>query len=145
MSTSSSPTTPWARTATALTPIDERVVELTGWPSAGRGSPPGPPTHRLIADIAGGYDVVVSGADKWHQLLDPDWYGGAAGRDGRSARLPTVALAPRPPWALPGDDPAADPPDGVEFVVLHTDPAHHEVSATAVRSGRAEWRAAPPR
>jgi hypothetical protein len=45
---------------------------------------------------------------------------------------------------MPGDDPAADPPEGVEVVVLETDPTHHPVSATAVRDGRDEWRARPP-
>jgi hypothetical protein len=127
----------------ALTPIDERVAELTrlaaGRPWLVAGTTP----HRLVADIADGYDVVVIGADKWHQLLDPDWYGGTPERDEALRRLPTVALAPRPPSTLPGDDPAADPPEGVEVVVLDTDPTHHEVSATAVRAGRHEWRARP--
>jgi hypothetical protein len=127
----------------ALSPIDERVAELTrlaaGRPWLRAATTP----HRLVADIAEGYDAVVIGADKWHQLLDPDWYGGAAARDEALRRLPLVALAPRPPWTLPGEDPAADPPEGVEVVVLATDPAHHEVSATAVRAGRHEWRARP--
>ncbi len=127
----------------ALTPIVERVAALTrladGRPWLTAGATP----HRLVADIAEGYDAVVIGADKWHQLLDPDWYGGLAERDIALRRLPTVALAPRPPWALPGEDPSADPPDGVDVVVLDTDPAHHEVSATAVRAGRHEWRAGP--
>ena len=30
---------------------------------------------RLVADIADGYDVVIMGADKWHQLHDPTFYG----------------------------------------------------------------------
>ncbi len=127
----------------ALTPIDERVAALArlaeGRPWLTAGTTP----HRLVADIAEGYDVVVIGADKWHQLLDPDWYGGRTARDTALRRLPTVALAPRPPWALPGEDPSADPPEGVEVVVLDTDPAHHGVSATAVREGRSEWRASP--
>lgn len=125
----------------ALTPVHERVTELArlaeGRPWLAAGTTP----HRLIADIAQGYDVVVIGADKWHQLLDPAWYGGTTERDEALRRLPTVALAARPPWTLPGDDPAAEPPAGVEIVVLDTDPSHHEVSATAVRAGRHEWRA----
>ena len=51
------------------------------------------------------------------------------------------ALAPRPPWPMPADDPAAEPPAGVAVVILDTDPAHHPVSATEVRAGREEWRA----
>lgn len=98
----------------------------------------------LLADIATGYDVVVLGADKWHQILDPAWYGGVAGRDAALRRLPVIALAPRPPWTMPDDDPSVAPPPGVEIVVLQTDPAHREVSATGVRAGRHEWRALPP-
>ncbi|MCD9624177.1 hypothetical protein [Rhabdothermincola salaria] len=97
----------------------------------------------LLADIAVGYDVVVLGADKWHQLLDPSWYGSAERRDEALRRLPLLALAPRPPWTLPGQDPGADPPCDLAVVVLDTDPAHHPVSATAVRDGRHEWRARP--
>jgi len=127
----------------ALSPIDERVAALV---RLGEGRPwltAGTTPHRLLADIAEGYDAVVLGADKWHQLLDPDWYGGRAERDDALRRLPTVALAARPPWTLPGEDPSADPPEGVEVVVLDTDPAHHHVSATAVRAGRHDWRAGP--
>ena len=95
----------------------------------------------LIVDIAEGYDVIVVGADKWAQVLDPVWYGGVAERDEALRRLPLVALAPRPPWPMPPADSAAVPPDWVEFVVLDIDPRHHEISATAVRAGREEWRA----
>ncbi|MEA3216292.1 MAG: nicotinate-nucleotide adenylyltransferase, partial [Acidimicrobiia bacterium] len=28
-------------------------------------------TQQLLADIAEGYDVLILGADKWHQVLDP--------------------------------------------------------------------------
>ena len=55
---------------------------------------------RLVADIADGYDVVIMGADKWHQLHDPTFYGGpevepAAAMDRALERLPH-RLAPRP-------------------------------------------------
>lgn len=130
--------------ADALTPVDDRVAALArlaeGRPWLHAGTTP----HRLVADIAQGYDVVVLGADKWHQLLDPSWYGGTAERDRALRRLPTVALAARPPWPLPGEDPSAEPPPGLDVVVLDTDPAHHPVSATAVRRGRHDWRALPP-
>ncbi len=87
--------------------------------------------RQLIADIAEGYDVVVMGADKWRQLHDVDFYGGSElARDEALARLPDVAIAPRPPTPIPIDAGA---------VVL--DIPHHlaEVSSTAVREGRAEW------
>lgn len=124
-----------------LSPIDDRVAELRA--IAGDDGRLGVVTtaDSLLADIAEGYDVVVLGADKWHQVLDPVWYGDNDARDEALRRLPTIALAPRPPWPLPGEDRSADPPAGVEVVILATDPAHHEVSATGVRSGRHEWRA----
>lgn len=127
----------------ALTPVDERVAELARLATGRPWLRAGTTALRLVADIAEGYDVVVIGADKWHQLLDPGWYGDLESRDHALRRLPVVALAPRPPWTLPGQDPDADPPDGVEVVVLDTDPMHHDVSATAVRAGRHEWRARP--
>lgn len=85
---------------------------------------------QLVADIAEGYDVVVLGADKWVQLHDVTFYGGsAAARDAALARLPAVAVAPRPPAPVPLDD----------AVVLDI-PAHlSAVSSTAVWDGRREW------
>lgn len=84
---------------------------------------------RLLADIAEGYDVVVMGADKWAQVVDPSWYGGSsAARDAAVARLPVVAVAARPGHPLP---------DAV--VNLDVDPDHGEVSSTAVRSGAHHW------
>lgn len=85
---------------------------------------------QLIVDIAEGYDLVVMGADKWAQVHDPAFYGGdPTARDRAVARLPAVAVAPRPPHPLPADR-ALDVPDWVG-----------EVSATAVRAGRYDWRA----
>jgi len=89
---------------------------------------------RLLVDLACGYDVLVLGADKLAQLLDPTWYGSVAARDAAIARLPTVAVAPRAGSPLP--DPA---PPGLRLVVLDTDPAHLVVSASGVRDGRIEW------
>ena len=84
--------------------------------------------EQLIADAAAGYDMVVMGADKWIQIMDPAFYGGSLqARDAALARLPTVAVAPRPPF---------DVPDGV--VVLDVS---HEASSTAVRDGQTEWMA----
>ena len=85
---------------------------------------------QLVADIAEGYDVVVVGADKWAQLHDVTFYGGSeTTRDAALARLPEVAVAPRPPAPLPADG----------AIVLDI-PAHlAEVSSTAVWGGRQEW------
>ena len=89
---------------------------------------------RLIADIAEGYDVCVVGADKWHQLHDVEFYGGsAAARDAAIARLPVLAIAPRAGCEVP--------PPGGRVVLLARDPAHAEVSSSAVRAGRDDWRA----
>jgi cytidyltransferase-like protein len=78
-----------------------------------------------IADIADGYDVLILGADKWAQVLDPSFYSSGADRDAAVARLPKLALAPRHGLSLP---------DGC--VVLDVDLSH--VSSTAARAGRVE-------
>jgi hypothetical protein len=60
---------------------------------------------QLLADIAEGYDVLVMGADKWHQVLDVRYYGGSsAARDAAVARLPRLAIAPRPPLDVPASN-----------------------------------------
>jgi nicotinate-nucleotide adenylyltransferase len=89
--------------------------------------------HQLLADIAAGYDLLVVGTDKWLQLHDPRFYDGSP-EAMRTAldRLPPVAVAPRSGVALPV---------GAGVTVLDVDPVHHEVSSTAVRAGRFEWRA----
>ncbi|HZB71332.1 MAG TPA: hypothetical protein VE395_04305, partial [Acidimicrobiales bacterium] len=89
--------------------------------------------HRLLADVAAGYEVLVVGADKWAQLHDPSWYESTDDRDAALARLPRVVVAPRAGFVLPED---------VE--VLDVDPEHHHVSSTAVRAGRHDWRADRP-
>lgn len=96
--------------------------------------------HRLIADIAAGYDAIVMGADKWAQVLDPSWYEDAAARDVALAALPAVGLAPRatdaPTTAAPALLPAT-----LRIVELDVHPSHRTVSATSVRAGRREWMA----
>ena len=83
----------------------------------------------LLVDVAAGYDVVVMGADKWAQVVDPAWYGGSeARRDEALRRLPTAAVAARPGWPVP---------DGV--VPLRLEGSHGAVSATGVRSGTHDW------
>jgi hypothetical protein len=86
---------------------------------------------QLLVDIAAGYDVLVVGADKWAQVVDPAWYGGSvAARDDALARLPEVVVAPRPPWPVPS---------GRGLVV---DEDHLPVSATAARTVEPGWMAA---
>lgn len=88
--------------------------------------------HRLVADIADGYDVVVLGADKWLQLHEPSFYGSAAAMRAALRRLPTVALAPRAGVRLP---------EALPVHVLAVPAEFHSVSSTAVREGRTDWRA----
>jgi hypothetical protein len=84
--------------------------------------------HRLLVDIARGYDVLVMGADKWQQVNDPRYYGGSpAARDAALAALPELAIAPRPPVAIAAEHALSLP-------------AHHaEVSSSAVRAGSRAW------
>ena len=90
--------------------------------------------RQLVADIAERYDVCVVGADKWHQLHDVGFYGGSSEAcDAALARLPILAVAPRHGFPLPAPAPG--------LVLLDVDPAFHQVSSTAVRAGRDEWRA----
>jgi nicotinate-nucleotide adenylyltransferase len=115
----------------AQTPVDERVSLLTQLAEGRPWLAVAVTDARLLADVAAGYDVLVVGADKWAQLHDPSWYDGSVEeRDAALARLPRVVVAPRAGFPLP---------DGVE--VLDVDPAHHQVSSTAVRAGRHDWRA----
>lgn len=78
--------------------------------------------HRLVVDLAQGYDAVVMGADKWRQVTDPAWYDDdPAARDAAVDRLPRVLVAPR----------ADDRPEGVELLDVHPD--HLHVRASAIR------------
>ena len=78
-----------------------------------------------LADIAQGYDVLVLGADKWSQVLDPGFYASVDERDAAVARLPRLAVAPRHDFELP---PAC--------VLLDVDLSH--VSSTAAREGQTD-------
>jgi hypothetical protein len=103
-----------------LRPIDDRVAELTAISSGNARIGVTMTPHSLVADIAEGYEVIILGADKWHQVLDPVWYAGIDARNEALQRLPLVALAARPPWTMPGEDASADPPVGVDVVILDT-------------------------
>jgi hypothetical protein len=119
----------------AHTSVAERLAAIEAAAAAGRPWLRARATgEQLIADIATGYDVCIVGADKWHQLHDPAFYGGSVdGRDEALARLPLLAVAPRAGVAAPEPGP--------HVVLLDVDPAHAEVSSTAVRAGRHDWRA----
>jgi nicotinamide-nucleotide adenylyltransferase len=81
---------------------------------------------RLLVDIAHGYDVLIMGADKWAQVLDPSWYGSEAARDAARAELPRVLVAPRPGFETSGAE------------VLPLDDDHGHVSSSAAREGQWE-------
>lgn len=88
----------------------------------------------LLVDIAAGYDWVIVGADKWEQINELQWYGyEAQRRDEAIAALPNIAIVPRPPFAVP------DHREG--RVVLRIADRFSDVSSTAVRGGRHDWRA----
>jgi hypothetical protein len=84
--------------------------------------------HRLIADVCQGYDVVVLGADKWAQVLDPSYHPSEVDWRASLDRLPLVAVARRGGLPIEGD-------------VLILDVDLGEVSSSAVRAGRTEWKA----
>lgn len=86
--------------------------------------------HRLLADIAEGYDFLIVGGDKAAQLLDPTFYDSEELMESALRGLPTLVLAPRPGGVAPDDAVVLELPDWVAAV-----------SSTAVRSGRIEWKA----
>lgn len=91
--------------------------------------------RQLLVDLATGYDVLVMGADKWAQVLDPAFYGGSpAARDAAVAALPALAVATRPGCEvdLPADATVLRLPDEIA-----------RASSTAVRAGRTDWLAGP--
>ena len=92
--------------------------------------------HRLIADLAEGYDAVVMGADKWRQVNDPAWYDNDhIARDTALGRLPLVLVAPR------ADDHLPDARELAKVEILPVDETHGHVNASAIRSGKPEARA----
>lgn len=80
--------------------------------------------HQLIVDLAAGYDVVVMGADKWHQIHDRSFYESDDHLRDSLERLPTIAVVPR---------------DGLEVphgLTLEIEPEHRLTSSTLARTGR---------
>lgn len=87
---------------------------------------------QLLVDIAEGYDLLVIGADKWHQLHDPRFYGDSdSRRDDAVARLPDLVVVPRSDIELPSD---------LAPRLLDVPEAIRHVSSSGVREGRDEWR-----
>lgn len=85
---------------------------------------------RLLVEIADGYDVLVMGADKWAQVIDAAYYDDdPVARDAAVAALPTLAIAPRPPFAVPPEH------------SLIVDAAFVAVSSSDARDGCFEWMA----
>lgn len=117
-----------------ITPVEERIMAILGLREARPWLGADMTDAQLLADIAEGYDVLVIGSDKWHQLHDERFYASPRARDEALARLPTLAVAPRAGVALPSSG---------DVVVLDVPEEHRHVSSTAVRDGRAEWRAHP--
>jgi hypothetical protein len=96
---------------------------------------------QLIADVAAGYDVLILGADKWAQVVDPAWYGGStSARDKAVAILPRTLVVARPPHDTDtGTDTDTDTEQGDRCEPLAVADEHRHVSSTAVRKGRTEW------
>jgi nicotinic acid mononucleotide adenylyltransferase len=84
---------------------------------------------QYVSDIAEPYDVVIVGADKWNQLHDVRFHPSPEAHEAALAKLPRPLIVPRPPWPVP-EEHRLDVPDHLT-----------DVSATAVREGRAEWMA----
>lgn len=83
--------------------------------------------RQLLADVAEGFDVLIMGADKWDQIQQPQWYENEEHRIQSLARLPELAVAPRPPIEVS------------EQHLLHVDvEATGAVSSTAARQGAVE-------
>lgn len=80
-------------------------------------------THQLLSDIAESFDVVIMGADKWHQINELHWYDDHDDRAAQLARLPELAIAPRSGLHVPDSH------------VLDIDPSLANVSSTAARAG----------
>lgn len=112
----------------SLPPVGNRAEALRTLCSARSGLAVTLREGSLLADLADGYDWVILGADKWHQIQDVRWYESISHRDRCLAALPPIAVAPRPPDLLPD-----------HLTVLQVPAELQQVSSTAVRAGRQEW------
>lgn len=104
-------------------PFDERLAVLRASVSHLDWLVVGVTDEQLIVEVATGFDLLVVGADKWHQIHDPAWYGNdPTARDEAIARLPPVAIVPRDGLEVP------------DHLVLHV-PGVDGVSSTRARAG----------
>lgn len=117
----------------AATPVERRVAGIEPVLAGRPWLSVAVTEHRLITEVAHGYDALVVGADKWAQILDPSFHHDEAAWQASMACLPRLWVARR------GDLPIPDHP---LITVLDIDLG--EVSSTAVREGRTEWRAGAP-
>ena len=85
---------------------------------------------QLLVDVAAGYDVLVLGADKWAQVVDPAWYDGS---------IAARRCAGAPARGRRGAASAVAGPHGRGLVL---DEAHLPVSATGARTVEPGWMAA---
>jgi len=90
---------------------------------------------QLIADIAHGYQAVLMGADKWHQINDASFYESEAQRD--------AAVASLPPVVGPNRHGFSPLPESAH--VLELPSKLLDVSSSGAREGRAEWMTPPAR
>lgn len=90
---------------------------------------------QLIVDIADGYDAVLMGADKYHQIRQPKYYADEAERDAAMAALPLV-VGPNRPGAPPLPDTA---------LVLALPPKLEVVSSSGARTDHPQWMTPPAR
>lgn len=104
-------------------PFDDRIALLEADAAAFDWLVVETTSDTLIVDIAAGYDVVIMGADKWHQVNDARYYGSTTARDEAVARLPNVVVAPRSGATVPQE------------LRLDTSEEIRTISSTQARSG----------
>ena len=88
--------------------------------------------HQLLVDVAAGFDLLIVGADKWHQIHDPIWYGDdPVARDEAIAQLPDVVVVPRDGVEIPADLALHVPEAAGVSSTLARDGAHHLMTPAA--------------
>lgn len=124
---------PLGKDATAQSPVSERADAIRTFRDERPWLDVAVTESRLLADVAVGFDWLVVGADKWLQLHDPVFYDDDPDLMAHALEcLPAIAYVPRAGSYV-------DPPEGV--TLLGVDTRFRDVSATAIRAGREDWRA----
>ena len=124
---------PLAKDHQRQTPVDERVAAIDRATADRPWLRAEVSVHQLVADLATGFDVVVMGADKWHQLHDVAFYESEQHRAEALERLPNAVVFHR------HGEPEITPTARLTILELPDDLA--KVSSTAVRAGADHWRA----